>query len=70
MLYIYSSRPNPSFVETKYFASVGDIELELLKHATWSAFVLPESIADVVHHPALRYTNGTPVYHVVTEPYS
>lgn len=64
------SGPNPSLVQTPHFASVGRIELCLLKHETRFAYVLPESIADVVHHPALRYANGTPVFHIVAEPYS
>lgn len=51
------------------FRSIGQIERALLKHDTSRAFVLPDVIADIVHDPALRYANGTAVYHVVAEPY-
>lgn len=50
--------------------SVGEIEYSLMKREIRFAFVLPETIADIVHHPALQYANGTPVYHIVAEPYS
>lgn len=66
---MHSPRPNPSIGQTKHFASVGAIELDLLRHATRFAYVLPETIADIVDHPALHYANRTPVYHVVGEPY-
>lgn len=42
----------------------------MLIHDTSTAFVLPEPIADIVHHPSMQYRNGTPVYHIVAEPYS
>lgn len=50
--------------------SVGQIEQAMLHHNTQSAFVLPEEIADLVHHPLLQFANGSPVYHIVAEPYS
>lgn len=61
----------PTFSKGKVrFISVGLIERMLLAHNTSFIYILPEVIADIVHHPLLHHRNGTPVYHIVEEPYS
>lgn len=52
------------------YISIRGIERQLVAHNTSYIFILPEVIADIVHHPALQYANGTPFYHIVAEPYS
>lgn len=49
--------------------SVASIERSMLAHDTNTVFVLPEAIADIVQHPRMKHLNGTPVYHVIAEPY-
>lgn len=53
------------------YLTVVQIEEALLTRSYENtAFVLPKPIADIVYHPALQYANGTPVYHILSEPYS
>lgn len=51
-------------------ASIIEIEKALLSHETGVAYVFPETICDIIYHPAFQHGNGTPLYHIMSEPFS